>query len=75
MRFALSIAVVCMSATACLAQQQTTPAETALQINTVIGQWAQTLTQQGRAIDDLQKQIAAKDARIKELEKKPDAPK
>lgn len=61
---------LCLFATPCLAQQtQSTPAEIALQINNVIGTWATTLTQQAKMIEDQQKQIAAKDAKIKELEK------
>lgn len=60
---------LCLLVTPCSAQQQQiSPAETALQINGVVSQWATTLIQQGRVIDDLQKQIAAKDAKIKELE-------
>lgn len=61
-----------LAASPALAQQQLSPPETALQINGVIGQWAQTLVQQGKAIEELQKQNAAKDARIKELEPKPE---
>lgn len=54
-------------------QQQLSPTESALQINSIIGTWAQTLVQQGRVIDDMQKQLTAAQARIKELEsKKPD---
>jgi hypothetical protein len=56
-------------------QQQLTPPETALQINGVVGAWAQTLVQQGKLIDDLQKQLAAANAKIKELETKPEAKK
>lgn len=53
-------------------QQQATPAETALQINAVVGAWAQTLTQQGKVIEDLQKKLDAANERIKQLEAKPD---
>lgn len=62
----------CLLATPCFAQQQQVPtvAETAIQINTIVNQWATTLTQQGRLIADLQKQVAEKDAKIKELEEK-----
>ncbi len=65
----LVIVALCFT-TPALAQQQATPAEVALQINSVVSQWATTLTQQGRVIEDLQKQITAKDAKIKELEAK-----
>lgn len=46
-------------------QQPASPPETALQINAVIGQWAQTIVQQAKMIEQLQ-------ARIKELEPKPE---
>lgn len=46
-------------------QQPASPTETALQINAVIGQWAQTIVQQAKMIEQLQ-------ARIKELEPKPE---
>lgn len=49
-------------------QQQMSPPEAALQINGIIGTWAQTIVQQGKMIEDLRKQIAADDAKIKELE-------
>jgi hypothetical protein len=45
------------------AQQQPTPAQTALQIDNVINQWAQT-------IEALQAQLANSQARVKELEDK-----
>lgn len=62
---------LCLLATPCIAQQPApTVAETALQINGVVSQWAQTLTQQSRIIDDLQKQLTAANAKIKELETK-----
>lgn len=55
-----------------LAQQgQPSPPETALQINGVIGTWAQTLVQQGRVIESLQKQLADAQKKISELETKP----
>jgi hypothetical protein len=68
---------LCLLASPALAQQQQpSPPEVALQINGVVGTWAQTLVQQGKVIEDLQKQnaakdaqIAAKDTKIKELEK------
>ena len=65
------LTALCLFATPCFAQQQqTSPSETALQINSVIGTWAQTLTQQGKLIDDLQKQLIAAQAKIKDLEAK-----
>jgi hypothetical protein len=61
----------CLIATPVLAQQQQqTPAEAALQINSIVGAWAQLIVQQGRQIEDLQKQLAAANAKIKELEPK-----
>lgn len=68
------ILAACLLATPCLAQQQPqlSPPETALQINSIVGLWAQTLVNQGKLIDDLQKQLATAQARIKELEQKPD---
>jgi septal ring factor EnvC (AmiA/AmiB activator) len=68
--FALT-ALLFLAAPAVAQQQQpTTPAETAIQINNVIGTWSQTLMQQGKVIDELQKQLATANARIKELEPK-----
>lgn len=65
------VLTLALLATSALAQQQAVPPpETALQINGVIGQWAQTLVQQARVIEDLQKQLAAAHARVKELEPK-----
>jgi hypothetical protein len=52
--------------------QQPTPSEIALQINGVIGVWAQSLVQQGKMIEDLQKQLTAANVKIQELEKKPE---
>ena len=69
-RAALILGLLLASPALAQQQQQISPAETALQINSVVSQWAQTLAQQGRMIDELQKQIAAKDAKIKELEEK-----
>lgn len=67
---------LCLLASPCLAQQQQlSPPEAALQINGIIGTWAQSLVQQARMIDDLQKQLAAAQARIKELEPKEEAKK
>lgn len=62
---------LCLLASPCLAQQQSvTPAEAALQINNMVNQMAMGMANQGHVIGDLQKQIAAKDVRIKELETK-----
>lgn len=60
---------LCLLATPCFAQQQT-PSDVALQINGVIGTWAQMIVQQGKMIEDLQKKLAASEARVKELEPK-----
>lgn len=49
--------------TAAFAQQQQTPSQVALQINNIVGQWAQT-------IEALQQQNAQLQARVKELEAK-----
>jgi hypothetical protein len=62
--------VLIMLSSPVFAQQQQTPPEVALQINGVIGQWAQTIVQQQRTIMEQQAQISAKDAKIKELEEK-----
>lgn len=49
-----------------LAQQQQiqSPPEIALQINSVIGQWAQTLVQQGKLIDEQNKHIKDLEAQL-----------
>lgn len=73
MRLAILL-ILLAGATAALAQQPSPP-ETALQINGVIGQWAQTLGQQARLIEQLQAELAKANIRIKELEpSKPDKP-
>ena len=64
----IAVALVMLVSPA-LAQQQPPP-EVALQINNVVGQWAQMLVQQGRTIAELQAQLAVAQARIKELEAK-----
>jgi cell division protein FtsL len=46
-----------LMASPALAQQQPTPAQTALQIDNVINQWAQTIEAQQKQIADLQKQL------------------
>lgn len=49
----------CLLATPAFAQQQQpSPPETALQINGVIGQWAQLLVQQAKLIEQLQAELA-----------------
>lgn len=64
------ITLLYLLASPCLAQQQVpTVAETGLQINSVVSQWAQTLTQQSRQIEDLQKQLAAKTKELEEAKK------
>lgn len=55
------------------APQQQSPAEIAIQLTNVIGAWAQTLTQQGKVIEDLHRQLATANSRIKELEKSGEA--
>lgn len=51
-------------------QQQQSPSEVALQINTIIGQWAQALIQQAKTIDELQKQLKEEQLKNKGLEDK-----
>lgn len=69
MRFIIALLLLSFGSPA-MAQQQPSHAETALQINNIIGTWAQTLTQQGKTIGDLQEELAKANARIKELETK-----
>lgn len=66
------LAFILLSTPVFAQQQQLSPAETALQINNIVATWAQTLTQQGKAIADLQAELAKANARIKELEPKPE---
>jgi hypothetical protein len=75
MKYLLIIVAVALASPALAQQQQQTPPELALQINGVIGTWAQTIVQQGNMIADLQKQLAASQARVKELEAKAPEPK
>lgn len=54
------------------AQQQPVPtvAETAIQITNIIGQWSQTLVQQAKLIEQLQKENEALKKQTEEKEKK-----
>jgi TolA-binding protein len=63
-RTIIAIVLSLLATSAFAQQQQPSPPETALQINAVIGQWAQAIVQQAKLIEQLQ-------ARIKELETKP----
>ncbi len=69
-RIALILGLLLASPATAQQPQQISPAEAALQINSLAGSMAQSMAQQGRIIDDMQRQIAAKDVRIKELEAK-----
>lgn len=72
MRRLLIVALLTFNAPVLAQQQQISPAEAALQIGSIASAMAQTMAQQGKTIDELQKQLAAKEARIKELEHKTD---
>ncbi len=72
--FIITAAILFLSAPV-LAQQTVSAPEVALQINSMVGAMAQAVMNQGKQIEELQKQIAAKDARIKELETKAGAKK
>jgi uncharacterized coiled-coil protein SlyX len=71
LKYLLLAALLFAASPALAQQQQLSPPETALQINGVVGQWAQTLVQQGKVIEQLQAELAKANARIKELEAKP----
>lgn len=64
------IAVALLITVPVSAQQQLPPPEAALQINAVIGQWAQALVQQNKVIEELKVQLDKAQARVKELEAK-----
>ena len=67
------LAAILFATPALAQQQQVSPPEAALQINGIIGTWAQTLVQQGKMIEDLQRQLAAEKAKNNpEPPKKPD---
>ena len=51
--------VLCLLVSPALAQQQLTPAQTALQIDNVINQWAQTIENQAQALKAAQERIDA----------------
>lgn len=55
MKYLIGLAVILSSPA--LAQEQRTPAQTALAINGVIAQWALTVENQAKQIADLQKQL------------------
>lgn len=69
LKFAIAF---CLVISPCAAQQQqmVPPPEVALQINGIVGTWAQTLVQQGRTIEDLQKQLAQSKAEATRLKDK-----
>ena len=52
------------------AQQQPSPSQTAIQIDNVINQWAQTIEAQQRTIADLQKQLEEVKATKADTDKK-----
>jgi len=54
-------------------QQQVTPAEAAIQIDSMVNQVAQLATNQTRAIESLQKQVQDQQKEIADLHKKLDA--
>jgi len=70
MKLVIALALVLLSSPALAQQQQLSPAEGALQINSIAVAMAQAMIQQGHTIEELQKQIVTKDAKIKELEEK-----
>jgi TolA-binding protein len=67
-----ALALVILSPAAALAQQQPapsqTPSQTALQVVAIISSWAQTIEGQHQQVATLQAQLAAAQARVKELE-------
>ena len=69
MKFLAAIAVLAMTAPAVAQQQQVTPSQMALQIQGIIGQWAQQIEADQRTIADLQKQIAELKAKTPEPKK------
>lgn len=66
----LAFALALIASPAFAQQQQTTAPEVALQINSVIGGWAQTIVQQNRQIEMLTKQLVDAQAKIEELKVK-----
>lgn len=68
----LVVAFVLLVAPASAQQQPQTPPEIALQMNGIIGTWAQTLVQQASMIADLQRKLTAAEARIQDMERKPE---
>lgn len=67
MKYAIAVFLFAMTASA--VAQQPSPSQTAIQIDNVINQWAQTIEAQQRTIDDLRKQLEEAKA-PKPLEKK-----
>lgn len=74
--FSLVLLAVALLSSPAFAQQpqQLTPSQLAIQLNTVIGQWAQTIEAQQKQISDLQQERAKLSTEIEKLRKeKPDA--
>lgn len=71
-RRALIIGVLCLMPVCANAQQQASPSQTAIQIDNVINQWAQTLEALQKQNADLQKEVADLKAKY---EPKKDEPK
>ena len=65
-----AILLLFLSVGGALAQQTPTPSQTALQIDNVINQWAQTLEAQQKQIEALQKENADLKAKSSDQEKK-----
>ena len=78
MKFKIVLLIAAILPTATFAQstpQQVSPAEAAIQIDSMVNQVAQLATNQTRAIESLQKQVQDQQKEIADLHKKLDASK
>ena len=69
-RFLLNVAFVAWILCGPAQAQQPTPAQTAIQIDNVVNQWAQQLDAQAQNLKAAQEQIEDKDKQIKNLREK-----
>ena len=72
MKRLIPLALLILPISPALAQTslQPTPSQTAIQIDNVVNQWAQTIETQQKIITDLQEQLTKAQDHIKELEAK-----
>jgi hypothetical protein len=70
MKWLISVTLTLLFVTPAFAQQQRSPSQIAIEANQMVGYLASFAEQEGVTIQQLQKQLADAQARVKELEAK-----